>query len=99
MNSVMHEVLSYSTYWDTVSLFEEIDNSGVEFIAIRDMYEHNNDFECLIPENERSACLESASKVRHNSAALDLLEYLLKADYKTNWRREVEERYLWNWAN
>ena len=99
MNSVMHEVLSYSTYWDTVSLFEEIDNSGVEFIAIRDMYEHNNDFECIIPENERSAYLESAMKVRHNSTALNLLEYLLKADYKTNWSREVEERYLWNWAN
>lgn len=100
LNSVVHEILTYTTYWEGVKLFDQIQNCGAKYIAIRDMYEHDNPgFAHLIPDSEIDPFLESMKEVQHSSKITHILEYMLKADYKSNWDREVKERYLWRWGH
>ena len=100
LNSVIHEILSYTTYWEGVKLFDQIQNCGAKYIAIRDMYEHDNPgFTHIIPDNEIDNWQASLAMQPHKNHQTALLEYMLKADYKSNWDREVEERYLWEWGH
>ena len=100
MNSVCHEILNYTTYWEGDALFSQIKNLGAKYIAIRDMYEHDNPcFTHLLPCEEINNWMKSTIATPHKDLQTGLLEYMLKADYKNNWDREVEERYLWKWGH
>lgn len=101
LNSVIHEILNYYTYWESQELFDQFEHSGIAYIAIRDMYQHDDvpAFHYTIPNNEASKEKEVAEKIGHTNPVAHILEFMLKAEYDSNWEREVEERYLWRWAH
>lgn len=105
LSSVIHEVYSYCTSEEILNFWDNVFNSGFEYIAIRDMmisktvqrekgyYPHGNSID--------EAQLADYCKVRHlgNKEFVELdvknqLEFLLKYRYIENWDREVREFYF-----
>lgn len=110
-SSVIHELFSYLTPRESLSLLRKVKEIGFKQIAVRDMFWNikNSNF-------KYTGCLEvrrAIEKTRYRGRWIDFLEYckrnredgenweiefLLKYMYSENWEREKEERYLWNWG-
>lgn len=105
LSSVIHEVYSYCTAEEILNFWDNVFNSGFEYIAIRDMmisktvqrkkgyHPHGNSMD--------EAQLVDYCKVRNlgdkGFTELDVknqLEFLLKYRYIENWDREVREFYF-----
>lgn len=102
-SSVFHEIHSYSQ--DIKKDYSYIFDTNAEYIAIRDMF-----YSCEI-EGEMAQPYEiNAVRAREPKekiqqfegiwgpieSAKNMLHYLLKYRYETNWEREVRENYLPN---
>jgi SAM-dependent methyltransferase len=98
LNSVIHEILNYCDDDTCGMIYQQIKASGARYIAIRDMYLHDiPPFAHSIPNNELDRLFESRLKTPHQNPYAGIVEYMLKAEYHSNWDREKEERYLWYW--
>lgn len=102
LSSVIHEVYSYSAFREIEKFWNFVNNSGSEYIIIRDM--------CLDAAAHRPALKEDLIKVRSRYSAdkirefesihgsicdnYNLIHFLLKYRYRENWNREVRENYL-----
>lgn len=102
LSSLIHEVYSYSTTQEIEEFWNFVNNSGFEYIIIRDM--------CLDAAAHRPALKEDLIKVRSRYSAdkirefedihgsicdnYNLIHFLLKYRYIENWNREVHENYL-----
>lgn len=98
LNSVMHEVLSYCTEEEQNKLFKDFFN-GFGYIAIRDM--HLNDFPifgCVLNAEHQRKIAYTSQNIKHKDYKSTLIEYFLKSEYTNNWKREKDERYLWDWS-
>jgi len=110
MNSVIHEILSYSDTY--MALFHKINEANFKHIAIREMY--IDDEYIILPNKDRLIeTIEHSSyadkwkefkwTVEHNrwgdylNPNVYITEFLLKYWYTENWNRECKEQYLWNW--
>lgn len=112
LNSVLHEVFSYLSEREQNELLYKFFNSGFCYIAIRDM--HMPQLPFVIPgfRNELSTveCSPYAKQWEDFQSVCDrrggvfmdpvirFHEFLLKYRYTSNWDREVEECYLWDWT-
>lgn len=102
MNSIIHEIYSYCSYVEIRKIFNQIKNSGIKYIAIRDMHLIQNENEGWrtlkeLPKEYHQKFYETTEYVFHNDFTNQILEFLLKYSYDENWERERKERYLWNW--
>lgn len=108
MNSVIHEILSYSDTY--MSLFHTLAAYDCHYVAIRDMFagephfsdEQFNNMLYAIHNSIYKAQLEQFYKCaqhRYHVPSQDLIlkEFLLKYWYTENWDRECQEQYLWDW--
>lgn len=102
LNSVMHEVLSYCSSTEQTKLFDDFFYSDFGYIAIRDMhlFDVTIDFDIVGTEKDFSMFLDFVSHFIPNgmNKSQMQLEFLLKTDYYSNWERERDEKYLWNWS-
>lgn len=110
MNSVIHEILSYSDTY--MALFNQLASYGFRYIAIRDMwpgdpYMGEEGIDALIEAiNDSPYAAEwkqfwdIVTKTRgigYDNLDIALKEFLLKYWYTENWDRECREQYLWYW--
>jgi len=102
LSSLIHEVYSYGTKESINSFWNVINNAGFRYITVRDM--------CLDQSAHRPALKEDILKVRrfcnagqieqfesyHGSLAdnYNLIHFLMKYRYQSNWERECKENYL-----
>lgn len=102
LSSLIHEVYSYGTKNSIESFWDRINNSDFKYIIIRDM--------CLDQSAHRSSLKEDILKVKrfckleqieqfeacHGSLSdnYNLIHFLMKYRYQTNWERECKENYL-----
>lgn len=104
LNSVVHEISTYCSYLEAQNIWHSINDLHFGYVAIRDMHYQKN--------VDGIGKFRSAFFARgyHLTEWLDkryyrdddpnmIIEYLLKYRYRENWAREVNERYLWDWAN
>lgn len=102
LNSVLHEVLSYCSKEEQNELFEDFFLNDFKYIAIRDM--HLFDLPTFSPtwvsEKDLNKYIDFCEN--HNTEKMTLeqqyVEFLLKTDYYSNWERERDEKYLWDWT-
>lgn len=102
LSSVIHEVYSYSGYEGIGDFWDFVNNGGFDYITIREM--------AVDRSARRPAWKEDVLKVRsrmsgemiedfernHGSIGdnYNLIHFLMKYRYTTNWEREVKENYL-----
>jgi len=102
LSSLIHEVYSYGTENSIKDFWNIINNSGFKYITIRDM--------CLDQSAHRPSLKEDILKVKrfckpeqieqfetyHGSLSdnYNLIHFLMKYRYQTNWDRECKENYL-----
>lgn len=102
LSSLIHEVYSYGTPETISDFWKIVNNTGFRYITIRDM--------CLDQTAHRPALKEDILRVRrfckaeqieqfeacHGSLAdnYNLIHFLMKYRYLTNWDRECRENYL-----
>lgn len=101
-NSLIHEVYAYGETEDVDKFWQQIFDSAIDYVVIRDM--------CLSQSANRPADPLTVAKVRQRTdlpmlqtfesqwGSIDdnqhLVHYLLKYRYVENWGREVAENYL-----
>ncbi len=101
LSSVLHELYSYSDQ-DNIDLFWQcINDNGYQYVFIRDMccdafYESDPaHYKAIVSSKKYEKQLEEFQerwgtiKVERN-----LIHFLLKYRYQTNWQRELDEHYL-----
>lgn len=104
MNSIIHEIYSYCSYIERMNIFKRIRNSGIKYIAVRDMHLITDDCGgyianfCNLSNKHQELFKQSKDYVYHQSNVNQTLEFLLKYFYQENWEREKRERYLWDWS-
>ena len=102
LSSVIHEVYNYSGYESIEDFWDFVNNSGFEYITIREM--------AVDRAAHRPAWKEDVLKLRsrmsgemiedfernHGSIGdnYNLIHFLMKYRYTANWEREVKENYL-----
>lgn len=102
ISSTIHEVYSYGTENDIAIFWERLLNSGFRYIAIRDMMFSESedrladeDKLAVIRNSEFSGLLDSFENVWGNiTTQRQLVHFLLKYKYGSNWNREVHENYF-----
>lgn len=101
LSSVIHEVYSYGDEKSIVKFWDNVFNSGFDYIIIRDMLLSKNsqhdskikDVEKIYDSNDPHI-KEFESLWGSLSNYKNLLHYLLKYRYNKNWFRELRENYL-----
>lgn len=111
LNSVLHEVFSYLPTYEVWRLMIKFAESGVKYIAIRDMHAVSNYYsEELI--KARNAVMDSAYadlfknyRRTYDKCGLGesdwwssdpITDFILKYRYQENWERESKETYCWD---
>jgi hypothetical protein len=104
LSSVIHEVFHYGSKVDIDTFWNQVFDSGFEYIVIRDM----------VPGRaiDRASCVNDVKKVYHKfldsnllnefesiwgsiESNRNLIHFLLKYKYaEPNWQREVKENYI-----
>lgn len=105
LNSVVHEIFSYCSYIDKMEILNTINRLGFGYIAIRDMHYIADTIDTLIISAMKEVFLSKETEHYrqwenlnyHSDVKNTVIEFFLKYRYKTNWDREVNERYLWDW--
>ncbi|MDG4856413.1 class I SAM-dependent methyltransferase [Mesorhizobium sp. WSM4982] len=106
LSSVVHEVMSQQPD-RFIPFWHELKRLGCEYIAIRDMGVDREAYHTPVSEEEfravtsgpaaenmRHWLLEGAAEPGMFSHRAELLEALLKCDYRDNWDNELAERYF-----
>lgn len=102
ISSTIHEVYSYGTDKDVEEFWDRVWGSGFRYIAIRDMMfskeqdrSVDEDKLDIIRESEFSDLLKSFEEVWGEiKTQRQLVHFLLKYRYGSNWNREVHENYF-----
>lgn len=102
LSSVIHEVYAYATQHQIDCFWDQVFQSGFDFVAIRDMMPSRNvDRRSDINDVVRVYQRANLSHLRHFESVWgsiesnkSLLHFLLKYRYVENWDREVMENYL-----
>lgn len=102
LSSVIHEVYTYSSPKQIRQFWDDIFNSGFKYVIIRDMmpsvkYENMNRIDVKkIREKSDKKYLDEFEKYWGNIGRdfRNLLHWLLKYRYLSNWERELRENYL-----
>lgn len=102
LSSVIHEVYSYSTNEEIKLFWNRVYNSGFKYISIRDLMVSKscdrqidmNDYMKVVEKSDRLQLKEFTDIWGGFISNKQLIHYLLKYRYKTNWKREVQENYL-----
>jgi len=102
LSSVIHEVYTYSTGKQVKKFWDDMFNSGFKWVVIRDMmpskkYEKMNRIDIKkIREKSNTKYLKEFEQYWGNIGRdyRNLLHWLLKYRYLTNWERELKENYL-----
>nr|QBM02708.1 hypothetical protein [uncultured archaeon] len=101
LSSVIHEVYSYGNEESVKEFWDNIFNTGFDYIIIRDMLVSKNvnhesslkDVEKVYNTNDQHIA-EFESVWGSISNHKNLLHYLLKYRYNKNWFRELRENYM-----
>lgn len=102
LSSVIHEVFSYNSRSDALSILHDIFNAGFKQICIRDMA-FNEDL-----YGTDTKVFADVSKIKNHNlyesyinhlghdikSYADLYHFLLKYNYPENWDRELNENYV-----
>lgn len=102
LSGVIHEVYSYSTQKEIELFWHRVFNSGFEYIAIRDFCigkisvrrTTENDYKKIFENGNMKNIVDYEyiwGSVEENK---NMLHYLMKYRYKSNWDREVRENYF-----
>lgn len=102
LSSLIHEIYSYGTKESIDDFWNFVNNSGFEYIIIRDMALDNVAHRPSLKEDvlkikkSYSATLLTDFEKYHGSIYdnYNLIHFLMKYRYTENWEREVEENYL-----
>lgn len=102
ISSTIHEVYSYGTDNDVEEFWDRVFNSGFRYVAIRDMMfsdsedrPFDKDKTDMIRNSEFADLLNSFEEVRGKiTSQRQLVHFLLKYRYGSNWNREVHENYF-----
>lgn len=103
LSSVIHEVYSYGTDESIKEFWNNVLNSGFDYVVIRDM--------CPSADIETLASQKNIDKINYTigstkqviefcrtwgslSSQKNLVHFLLKYRWKVNWKREVKENYF-----
>jgi SAM-dependent methyltransferase len=108
LNSVIHEILSYTEVNNIFKLFDQMAEYGFAYIAIRDMYltpgivNYKSVFAQILnsPYKEQWDQFQAVIQNRMGITTdpqFYTKEFLLKYWYTENWDRECKEQYLWDW--
>lgn len=102
LSSVLHEIHSYGTRADILTMWTRLFHTGFHYIAIRDMVS-SMDMDRMTDVNDLRKLWTAADlgqvsdferywgSIAHNK---NFVHFLLKYRYKENWSREVRENYL-----
>ena len=97
LSSVVHEVYSY---WKPELFWEQVLNSGFDYIALRDMsYTKNslinwNSAKALKSAKKHSLWEDYLDKHDGHMSLVELQQFFMKYRYVENWERESVEDYL-----
>jgi hypothetical protein len=102
LSSVIHEVYSYSSGKDIKNFWNNIFNSGFEYIIIRDMmpsidyeYMNNKDIQKVREMSDEKYLTEFEKEWGQLELNFrNLLHWFLKYSYTDNWDRELKENYV-----
>jgi hypothetical protein len=108
MNSVLHEVFSYSNSSQYRKFWSQAFRSGFTFVSIRDMMMRKKDFEHNMEFDEIDEIKKKLLTLDHGEEKIEsfedkygeiisegqLIHLLLKWHFWNNWQREVNENYL-----
>ena len=102
LSSVIHEVYSYCEPKEIVDFWDFVFNSNFKYIAIRDMCVSNscnretdlNDYRKLLTYANLQMLNNYESYWSSCQNNKNMIHFLLKYRYSTNWEREVKENYL-----
>lgn len=103
LSSVIHEVYSYSTPKEIRDFWKFVNETGFDYVSIRDMIHQNTDYPEVnwknydnIANSKYSQELKDFEKewgsIQHNGK--NAAHFFLKYRYKENWDRELYEDYL-----
>jgi SAM-dependent methyltransferase len=101
-NSLIHEVYAYGDETSITKFWDNIYNSGFDYIVIRDMCVSdtvNRPSDSIAVANirqkyDRNRLREFEAEWGVIDSNWSLIHFLLKYRYVTNWKREVKENYL-----
>lgn len=102
MNSVIHEIWTYLSIGEVVSLQHQISRCKFKYIAIRDMdwgHPQYEDVDDIVKTFEHSVYAQQWQYLYehdYRDVHTCIKEFLLKYWYTENWERERDERYLWD---
>ncbi|MBR5826663.1 MAG: hypothetical protein IKY78_06230 [Clostridia bacterium] len=103
LNSVMHELFTYSNHIEVFDFIADVRKTSPAYIAVRDMHKVSPTikFDWNLENNPYQEQYLSYKEVTDfDEADINFsLEFLLKYLYPENWSREVIEKYLWNWSD
>ena len=103
ISSTLHEVYSYGTAQDVAQFWQRVFGSGFRYITVRDMMLSEKEDrpadaaalrivrEDTVYAPQRADYEAERGRIRTQK---DLVHYLLKYKYTTNWAREVRENYV-----
>jgi hypothetical protein len=108
LNSVLHEVYSYSPKEEYEHFWSQAFRTGFTYISIRDMMMRQKKYDKVIPKDELYEVLDKMMSLDHGEEKISsfediygnietegkLIHLLLKWNYWENWDREVHEHYL-----
>lgn len=102
LSSIIHEIYSYCSKIEIAKFWDDVFNSGFDYIVIRDMMVDNtvekssdiNDFVSVLRESDKARLSEFQNRWGSVENNKNLVHYLLKYRYIENWDREVNENYL-----
>jgi SAM-dependent methyltransferase len=108
MNSVLHEVFSYSSESELEHFWEQAFQSDFDYISIRDMMMRKTDFDVKLDDEKIATIKETLIAADHGEEKVSsfesiygpiktegsLIHLLMKWNWWHNWKREVHENYL-----
>lgn len=102
MSSVLHEIYSYSYTWQIDNMWNTLKKLNIEYFVIRDMYfrsKHSNvtsdsDYEKVKALSDKKMLDDFEAKQGSIKELDNMVQFLLKRNYKENWEREVKENYF-----
>lgn len=102
LSSIIHEIYSYCANEEIIDFWDFVFNNKFKYIAIRDMCISEscnrnteiNDYKKLLTNANSQQLKEYESQWSSCSNNKNMIHFLLKYRYLTNWNREVKENYL-----
>jgi hypothetical protein len=108
LNSVLHEVYSYSGPKEYRHFWSQAFRTGFTYISVRDMMMRQKNYDKKIPQSDLETILDKMMTLDHGEEKVSsfediygeinsegkLIHLLLKWNFWSNWDREVHEHYL-----